>query len=324
MPFSTGSGARVAIGKESAWGTPVPDTMLMHFTSEGLAPEINKVEEESLLAAKAAAAYDLMGIKVSGDISGIVKPEMAGFLLKAALGGTDNVVQNQGGVTGQHQHTIELQAAATALPSYTIMVDRKVAIKRYSGCRVESLKLSAKAGDYVRFTLAVKGKDESAGSIVTTTPPSRKAYKFIGATVTLGGTAFEATGIDLDILNQLEEGPQTNVSGLYHTDPMHTKRKVTISIEKPYDAAAETLRDTNLLTEAVLATVVLHLESPEIIAASSKYRMDVTLRNVAILDVKTNVGGAGVLTTSISGEATAVGSTEPISAVIYDNQSAAY
>lgn len=324
MPFSTGSGARVAIGKESAWGTPVPDTMLMHFTSEGLAPEINKVEEESLLAAKAAAAYDLMGIKVSGDISGIVKPEMAGFLLKAALGGTDTVVLNQGGVTGQHQHTIELQAAATALPSYTIMVDRKVAIKRYSGCRVESLKLSAKAGDYVRFTLAVKGKDESAGSIVTTTPPSRKAYKFIGATVTLGGTAFEATGIDLDILNQLEEGPQTNVSGLYHTDPMHTKRKVTISIEKPYDAAAETLRDTNLLTEAVLATVVLHLESPEIIAASSKYRMDVTLRNVAILDVKTNVGGAGVLTTSISGEATAVGSTEPISAVIYDNQSAAY
>lgn len=324
MPFSTGSGARVAIGKESAWGTPVADTMLMHFTSEGLAPEINKVEEESLLAAKAAAAYDLMGIKVSGDISGIVKPEMAGFLLKAALGGTDTVVQNQGGVTGQHQHTIELQTAAAALPSYTIMVDRKVAIKRYSGCRVESLKLSAKAGDYVRFTLAVKGKDESAGSIVTTTPPSRKAYKFIGATVTLGGTAFEATGIDLDIMNQLEEGPQTNLSGLYHTDPMHTKRKVTISIEKPYDAAAETLRDTNLLTEAVLATVVLHLESPEIIAAASKYRMDVTLRNVAILDAKTNVGGPSILTTSISGEATAVGSTEPISAVIYDNQTAAY
>jgi hypothetical protein len=324
MAFSTGSGARVAIGKESTWGTPVPDTMLMHFTSEGLAPEINKIEEESLLAAKAAAAYDLMGIKVSGDISGIVKPEMAGFLMKAALGGTDTVTPNEGGVTGQAKHEISLQGAASPLPSYTIMVDRKVAIKRYSGCRVESLKLSAKAGDYVRFTLAVKGKDESTGTIVTTTPPSKKAYKFVGATLTVGGESFEATGIDLDIANQLEEGPQTNVTGIYHSEPMHGKRKVSVAIEKPYDANAEAMRDANLLTDAVISSIVLHLESPAIIAATSKYRMDITLRNVAVLDAKTNVGGPGILTTSITGEATAVGADEPITAVIYDNQATAY
>lgn len=324
MAFNTGVGSRVAIGKETTWGVPVPDTMLMHFTGEGLVPEINKVEEESLLAAKAAAAYDIMGIKVSGDVSGILKPEMVGFLLRAALGGADTVTPNADGVTGQAKHEIALQSASAALPSYTLIVDRKVAIKRYSGCRVESLKLSAKAGDYVRFTVSIKGKDESTGTITTVIVPSKKAYKFIGATITVGGTPFEATGFDIDIMNQLEEGPQTNLSGVYHSEPMHGKRKVSITIDKPYDASAEALRDANLLADAVITSIVLHLESPAIIAATSKYRADITLRNVAIMEAKTNVGGPGIMSTNISGEATAVGSDEPITAVIYDDQATAY
>jgi hypothetical protein len=320
MPFNTGIGARVAIGKESAWGTAVPDTMLINFTSESMAPEITKTEEENLLAATAASAYDLMGIKASGDISCILKPENAGFFMKAALGGVDVVTV----VTGQQVHTIPLQTAALALPSYTLRVDRKQAIKMYSGCRVNSLKLSAKAGDYVRATLSFKGKDEATGTITTSTVPSLKAYKFIGATVVAGAVTFEATSVEFSHENNLEDGPQTSVSGLYATEPMHTKRKTTISIETPYDANAETIKTTNLLTETVITSIVLHLESPSIIATTHKYRMDITLSNVAIMDVKTNVGGAGMLTTSITGEATAVGATAPVVAVVYDATATAY
>lgn len=324
MAYNMGAGARLGIGKESAWGTAVADTMLVNFTSESLAPSAQKVEEENLLASKAAAAYDLMGIKVAGDFSAILKPENAGYFFKAALGGTDTVVQNQGGVTGQHQHTIILSTASASNPSYTLIVDRKQAIKKYSGMKVDTMKLSAKAGDYVRVTLGWKGKDESAGSITTSTPPSLKAYKMIGGTVTAGGTPLGVTGIDLDISNGLDDGVQTNTSGLYMSEPVHGKRKVAVSIEMPYDANSETIRNTNLLAETLLSSVVIHLESPSIIAAASKYRMDVTLNNVAVLEASTNVSGVGLLTISIKGEATAVGATEPISAVIYDNVNTAY
>jgi hypothetical protein len=93
----------------------------------------------------------------------------------------------------------------------------------------------------------------------------------------------------------------------------------------PSAAATETLRDTYALTETVASAVVLHLESPEIIASTSKYRVDITLNNVAVLEMPPpNVSGAGVLMQTMKGEATAVGSTEPLQAVIYDNQSTAY
>jgi hypothetical protein len=324
MAFNTGSGARLAIGKESVWGTPVADTMLINYGSESLAPAVKKTEEESLLAAKAAAGYDLMGINVAGDFSGILKPENAGFIIKAALGGTDTNVPNHGGVTGQTQHTIIGAAANGVFPSYTLIVDRKAAIKRYSGCKVDNLKITAKSGDYVRFTVTVKGKDESTGTIATAVPPTKKAYKMIGATLNLGASAMEITSVELDYQNQMDDGVQTNVTGVYMSEPLHAQRKIGLTIEVPYDAASEAIRTTNFLTEAVLATAVLHLESPEIITAASKFRADITLANVAILEAKVNIGGPGVIMMSIKAEATAVGATEPISAVIYDNVATAY
>jgi hypothetical protein len=324
MAYNMGVGSKLAIGKESAWGTPVADTMLINFTSESLAPTISKVEEENLLASKAAAAYDLMGIKIAGDFAAILKPENAGFLLKAALGGTDTVTPNFGGVTGQAQHSIVAQTPSGVNPSYTIFVDRKQAIKKFSGCKVENLKISAKAGDYVRATVSIKGKDEAAGTIATSAVPSLKAYKFIGGTLSLGGTAVDITSVDLDYTNGLDEGVQTNTSGTYSSEPVHGKRKIALNIEMPYDTNSESIRNTNYLTEAVLSTAVLHLESPSIITGASKYRMDLTLANVAVLESKVNVGGSGIITMSIKGEATAVGATEPITAVIYDGTATAY
>lgn len=320
MAYNTGAGTKVAIGKESVWGTAVADTMLINFTSESMDSEATKTEEENLLAATSVAAYDLMGIKVAGDISAVLKPENAGFFMKAALGGTDTLTS----VTGQAVHTMAMQTAAAALPSYTIFVDRKQAIKKYSGCKVNVLKLIAKAGDYIRATLSFKGKDEATGTITSTAVPSLKAYKFIGGTVNAGGTALDVTSAELSYENQLEDGPQTNTSGLYASEHMHAKRKITVAIEMPFETNAEAIRNTNLLTETVLSSVVLHFESPAFIATTYKYRMDITLNNVAVLEAKVAVGGAGILTMSIKGEATAVGATAPCAVVVYDATALAY
>lgn len=320
MAFNKGAGATCAIGKESAWGTAVADTLLLNFASETLGVNPKKVEEESLLASKAKAALDLMALSASGDVVLILKPENAGFIMKAALGGTDTVTNP----SGQYLHTIPAQSATGSIPSYTIFVNRKQAIKKYSGSKVASLKLSAKVGDYVRATVSWKCKDEAAGTIATSAVPSKKAYKMIGATLTVGGVAMEITSVDLGIDNQLDDGLQTNVSGLYITEPVHGQRVITISWEMPDCAASQTLRDTNFLAETVVASIVLHLESPEIITGAYKYRMDITLNNVAITEAKVNVSGKDIITMSCAGEATAVGSTEPISAAIYDNASAAY
>lgn len=325
MSFYTGSGCQVALGDESAWGVPVADSMLFNFSSESLKPAIEKKQEDNLLASKAAAAYDLTGVKVGGDLAGILKPENAGKLIKWALGGTDTVVPNFGSVTGQYQHTIIAAAAAGVLPSKTVMVNRKSAIKRYSGMKVDSMTIVAKSGDYVRVTLSLKGKDESTGTIITTTVPSLKAFKFINGTLMLGATAAEFTSATLKISNNLDDGIQTNLSAVYYTEPPHKTRSITLEVELPECALAETIRTTNRDAEALLSSCVFHLESPSIIASTAKYRIDATLNNVAVKDAPPpNVSGDGLLSSTISCEATAVGATEPISIAVYDATAAAY
>jgi hypothetical protein len=320
MAFNTGAGTRLAIGKESAWGTPVADTMLVNYESESISPQVKKTEEPSLLAAKAAAAYDLMGIDVSGDFSAVLKPENAGFFFKAALGGTDTVTNP----SATYCHTIPAAAASGALPSYTIIIDRKQAIKRYAGMKCASMRLSARAGDYCKVAMSWKGKDESTGTVTTSTVPSLKAYKFIGGTLSLGATSMEITGVELGIDNALDGAIQTNSSGTYFTEPVHGARKITLDVELPYDANTETIWTTNFLTETLLSTAVLHLESPSIITAALKYRLDATLSNVAVIGMSRSVNSSGIITATIKCEATAVGATEPISVAIYDATSAAY
>ena len=190
--------------------------------------------------------------------------------------------------------------------------------------KMASLKLSGKAGDYIRAVMSWKGKDEATGTITTSTMPSLKYYKFIGATLTAGGTSLDITGFELTIDNGMDDGIQTSGSGLYNTEPLHSERSISIKIDMPYDANSETIREANLKTETLLSSIVLHLESPSIIASTYKYRMDITLNNCAVTSEPVNVGGSGIITTSITAEATAVGATEPITAAIYDNVNAAY
>jgi hypothetical protein len=320
MALNVGSGARFAVGKETVWGTPVADTVLWDFLSESIDAKVTKNKADSLVASKAKAALDLVGITVAGDVNVILRPEMAGFIFKAALGGVDTVTNP----TGTYCHTIVAAAAGAAFPSYTCFVDYKQAIKKYSGMKVSALKLSGKVGDYVRATVSFKGKDEATGTIATSTYPSLKHYKFIGATVTAGGQALDVTGIELSIDNGMDDGVQRNTDGLYRSEPLHSERSIQVKIDMPYDANSETIRETNLKAETLLSSVVIHLESPSIIATTYKYRMDITLNNVAVISEPIDIGGPGLIACSIQCEATAVGATEPISVAIYDATAGAY
>lgn len=320
MTASKGSGTKVAIGKEASWGTSHVDTLLLPFSSESIAVTVKKTEEPNLLGGKAVTAFDLMQFSVSGDISGLFKPEVAGYLVWAALGGTDTITNP----SSTYCHTIIAQTAALALPSYTIFVDRKVAIKKYTGCKINSLKITSKMGDYTTFAVSYKGKDEATATIATSTPPSLKAYKLVNGTLTMGATAFDISGCDLTITNDLDDGVQVNTSGIYSTEPIHGTRIFELNIDMPYETNSETLWTTNFITETLLSTVVLHLESPSIITAALKYRMDVTLSNVAVLDQKRNVSGKDIIGMTIKCVATSVGATEPISVAVYDATSAAY
>jgi len=243
----TGSGATLQIGKESAWGTAAAGAKIIDFTSESIKLAPDKKVQDSLIASKAAPAKDLMGLLAQGDTAFVLRPEYAGFLFKAMLGGTDTVAAGSP-VAGANTHTIPLADANGVLPSYTLIIDRKAAVKKYAGCKVSSWSLDAKVGDYVKGSISWMGKDESVGSLAALSPLALQAFKVVSATCTIGGTSYDVKSVSLKGDNKLEDVGQTFTSGLYHLEPIHGQRELTVDVEMNYDSAVETLHDNYSIT----------------------------------------------------------------------------
>lgn len=185
MAFYTGSGSVCQIGKESTFGTGVTPTALVNLTSESIVQSVSKGDEGSLLVSKTSASRDLMAINVGGSVSFILRPEFAGLLFHAAMGGEDVVATSGSSTT----HTIKLMEAGGNLPSITMIMDRKAATKKYSGCTISSLSLECAAGDYVKGSFDIVGVKEEAGTKATIPAFSVPSYRCTSATFTVGETS---------------------------------------------------------------------------------------------------------------------------------------
>jgi hypothetical protein len=206
-----------------------------------------------------------------------------------------------------------------ALPSITVLVDRKAAAKKYAGCTVGSLSLDCAAGDYVKGGIDLKGTTEETGTLEAALKGfSIPSYRCTNATFTVDGTTYDISSASLKVDNALESAPRTYASGLYAGQPQHGKRSVSISFEIPYGAEVEELKSSYLTSEEH-ASVSLTFSSP-----SAGHTIAVTLAHVAIGEVDANVGGTGILNATVAGEALSVGEAEPITVVITDKTATPY
>jgi type 1 fimbria pilin len=187
------------------------------------------------------------------------------------------------------------------------------------GCTISALSLDCAAGDYVKGSIDLKGTTEESGTIDEALKSfSIPSYRCTNATFTINGTTYDITSASLKIDNALESSPRTYASGLYAGQPQHGKRAVTINFEIPYSAEVETLKGSYLTSEEN-ASVALTFSSP-----SEGHSITVTLSHVAISEVDANVGGTGILSSTVAGEALSVGIEEPITIVITDKISTPY
>ncbi len=317
MTVFTGTGAMLQFGKETTFAEAASPTNLIDLTSESIKVEVEKGDEGSLLASKTPMRKDLLGISVEGSITFILKPETAGLLFHSVMGSSDNCTQIES--TERHKHTFTLCEANESLPSLTIVIDRKAAIKKYPGCTISSLSLDCAAGDYVKGSIELKGTKEEVGTLNPTlkgfTIPS---YRCTSATFLIADETFDISNASLKIDNSLEVVPKTYSSGLFSGKPLHGKRSVTISLEIPYSSKIEQLKDTYLLSETN-ASILLTFTS-----SNPDYSIEISLPNVSISNVDANVNGSGILTSNVEGEALSVLEQEPITVTITDKTSTPY
>lgn len=318
MSFVVGSGSSCQFGKEATFGTKATMTGLVNLTSESLKVNVEKGDEGSLLASKTAMSRDILGITVDGSVSFILRPEFAGLLFHAALGGADVVADAASVGEGFKTHTINLCDVNEDLPTLTITVDRKAATKAYTGCSISSLSLDCAAGDYVKGSFDIKGYKEETGTLAELESYTLPSYRCTSATFKVHDESYCITSASFKVDNALVDAPKTYCSGVYSGQPQHGQRAVTIDFEIPYEAKIETLKDDYLLTEDNASVELVFTSRDE------KYSVKITMPNVAISNVTTNVGGTGIINSSVSGIALSVGDVEPVTVVITDKEADPY
>ena len=311
--FMVGSGSVCQAAEQSAWGTSkTPDTLL-NMTSESITVSYQKGDEANLIAKKTASAKELLAVVTEGGVSTILRPDFADWAFKVALGkGTSGVYT--------------LQDANVDLPVSTLVMKRGSIVKTYPDCTIRSLTIEAPAQDYVRANIDLVGTKEipaggTGAQTIQNLPSDGKSYRCTQATLLYGagGTAEGSLvnslcveNVTITIDNGVEDSPATYCSGLYNERPVPGQRSVTVDFNIPYSPVVEAFRAAYYANE----------ESPNVAmkltftTSDEDEKVEIYMPNINLTSGDGNVGGAGIIDSSFSGEALSVGSEEPITITV--------
>jgi hypothetical protein len=323
MSYARGTDSSFQIGLESVYGTAVTPTNMVNFLSESLKLDIERVVEDSILSSRTARQMDVMKYSTSGDFSVIIKPENLKELLYLSLG-AESAPALKNGTTGVYEHEFTLIDGSTSLPSFTAVVDRKVATPAYTGNKVSSLSLDAKPSDYIRATVNVKGRAEEAGSLNgAITTPQKKSFRFVNGTLTIDGAEFaDVTSVNISIDNALDDGVQTLGTGYYTSEMEHSERVINVDFECLYNSASDTIREDKYKVDGASANIFLTFETPEEIETGEKFTFTVALPNVVIQEAHPNISGKDRINLNLKGQALEPVGGEAITITIFDDDDA--
>ena len=298
-----GNSVIAQIGKETTYGTSVSATEQFKIASESLKPVYNKIDEGLATGGRGAGLKATMGIGVEGSMSTLMRADM-GYLLAAALGveSVEGTSDGEGGEVAPFTHTYTaIESDETKhLPSFTIKVDRKVDKFAYSGCKINTLTLSASAGDYLKADFDIVGKNEEPGTTMQTlSPSSLKAFKFAQGKMytVVSGTRTEIADVDnisLEINNNLDSQTQTTSTGDYYAQPEVGTREINVTAEAIYSSAVESIRNTYYKSDATVG-ISLEFISDEVAAGTTPNKLTIELPCCQMSDADANMGGLDTL-----------------------------
>ena len=94
------------------------------------------------------------------------------------------------------------------LPAFTVQVDRGTAkVYTYTGCKAETVTISATAGSPMKFQMDIKGQDvaqTNAGTFPALSPDTGSPFILADLALTIGGTTYPCNSFSMTYKNELE------------------------------------------------------------------------------------------------------------------------
>ena len=302
------------------------------LTSESLSETYNYQSPESLLASKTASSRDLQNITIEGSISALMRPESIDWMLEASLGKKSTFEATEGLVEG---HPGFMLAEVNAdLPKSEIDIMRGTVGKVYKGLVARSVTMNFPAQEYATIDIDFVGNeavtDTSQISVANFTKPAFRVNhsKLVFATRdsvktvdeqeqemllkcledACGEGYFDAENFNISIDNGVESSPATFCTGLFAGDAIMGKRSVTCDFTLPYSSDVENFRkqfyavNTEGAPDFMLA----------FICRNGNEAISVFIPSAHVTSIPVNVGGEGIIETTISIEALSKIGEEPI------------
>lgn len=312
-----GWGALLGFGEETTWGTRATATSFMEFTSQGLKQSIEEEKLESLGTGRSFARRVQKQIGVEGNIAYNLHPVDAIKLLKHALMGS--VTSAQVGATVAYNHTFTA-GNLTGITQQGLSFEVKPSSDTttaffYSGCRVNSLKITGGVNKPIETEVSLVGQDATTGAFATTTAaysPVRPflfqdaTFSFDGSTASMTTTSVEnIVSFELSIENGLQSDDNARSLGSQLLTALPPgRREIAFSFVQRYDTTTAFSR----FKQGTQGAIRLRFDTGQTIgAALTTYAMYIDLPKVYYNSVENEIGGAEILTQNV--EVSVIGDT---------------
>jgi hypothetical protein len=269
-----------------------------------------KKQEEVLTGNIGKGRHDTLGIKATGSISTLARPDDLGFFLYMLLG-------NQALTSTD---VFNFTPNKTTLPSFTAKVDKGAGVYTYPGCMLNSLSFSAQPEDYLQIDLDIAGYDETfaAGALTAITPSAQRAFKFHQGKVYQGSTEIaDITSIKISYNNNLESSIQTTSTGLHYKKPQPMTRELSVDLDCLYSSASETFRQSYFKGDAIFALKLVFQTDEG--AEKDLHVLTVEIPNVQITSCSVPVSDDKAIKQSLTAMAIDVGGTTNLATFLLDN-----
>lgn len=299
--MASGNDFRIALSKETTYGTRVAPARFITVTGEGIAFQRNRAFSASLGMGRWARPSVETTRGGSGPLNGEVPTTGFGYLLDALHGNTVAPVQQGGTPAYLQTHTLD----SPPTKSYSMqkqvppVLTNTLVPLDYTGVMITGITLAWTEAGLLTFVLPTDVQDETTGQTLATyvAPTAWLPLSFRGGSVTIGGAA------EGNVLGDgsLEIGASVRTAHALGTSG--TKAK-PVETEKPsasmsFTADFNDLTNITRVVNGTIADCVLKFEG-DTISGAHKYYIEATLPDCVFTSPSPTVGGPGPVQQSVT------------------------
>ena len=218
-----------ALGKETTAGTPVAVTQWIPCESANLKLVTDPIKDESGFGRIESGADAHVAKKTSEMMAkGLVRPTSFGHLLLAALGqvAAPSLVE-----TGVYKHAFTVKNDNNH-PSYTIVRDNQTQEEQAPYSMLESLTITAEAGQYLRFDAKFKG------NVIADTTGNTPSF------TTSGETPFLVSNMSVKVANDI-----ASIGGASRTSVQSVKFTIDKNLEQVFGTKTSTTEQLGFVSQ---------------------------------------------------------------------------